>query len=302
MDLTEVLRALHAAGDRPTSGEALAARLGVSRAAVWKAITQLRAEGLGIPGGRHGYRIADPAGWGPATLAWRCGRAVQHEAVCESTSTLARARARAGEAGALVVADAQTAGRGRLGRSWQAAPGEALLFSLVLRPGVPVDQVARGTLAWGAAMAGVLDLRLKWPNDLVTAEGHKVAGVLAELELRGEAFGAPPEPYVVLGVGINVLQQAFPEDLPQARSLAQLGRDPATLRDRARLLGELVAAIEAVDLRAPGLLDPWRARSMTLGRRVTVAGREGVATGLRDDGALLVDGEPVLAGDVELVT
>jgi BirA family biotin operon repressor/biotin-[acetyl-CoA-carboxylase] ligase len=175
------------------------------------------------------------------------------------------------------------------------------MFTLVLRPGLPVEQVARCTLAWGAAMAEVLDLRLKWPNDLVTADGGKVGGVLAELETHAEAFGDGWSPYVLLGVGVNVLQAAFPEDLPQARSLAQLGRDPAWLRDRARLIGALVAAIEAVDPGSPGLLEPWRARSITLGRRVRVGDREGVATGLREDGALLVDGAPVLAGDVELV-
>jgi len=302
MDHTALLKALHDAGDRPTSGEQLAAVLGLTRAAIWKAIGRLRDEGLGIEGGRRGYLLVDPAGWGPLTLAWRCGRPVEHHRSCDSTNTRARARARAGEAGALVVADTQTAGRGRMGRSWQAEPGEALLFSLVLQPQVAVEHVARGALAWGAAMAEVLDLRLKWPNDLVTDEGHKVAGVLAELETRAEAFGSPEHPYVVLGVGINLTQARFPPELPQARSLAQLGRDPAWLHDRAALLGALVAAVEAVDLRAPDLLDRWRARALHMGRRVRVAGREGVVTGLRDDGALLIDGQPVLAGDVELVT
>ncbi len=294
MDLVKLLKTMVDEG--PVSGEALAARAGVSRAAVWKGIEQLRAEGLGIDG-KGGYRVVDPAGWGPSTLSWRTGRPVLHVPRCESTNDLARAAVQpAGSPQPVVVADHQTQGRGRLGRQWDAAPGESLLFSVVLRPDVPPAGAPRCLLLWAAAMAEALDLHLKWPNDLVSADGRKVAGILAELETRAEPFGQGHRlQHIVLGVGVNVRQTAFP-DLPNAASLAMLGRDTS---DRAALLGRLIRAIDATSPHES--LDLWRARARTLGRRVRVGDIEGVATDVRDDGALLVDGQPILAGDVEMV-
>ncbi|MCB9779416.1 MAG: biotin--[acetyl-CoA-carboxylase] ligase [Alphaproteobacteria bacterium] len=209
---------------------------------------------------------------------------------------LARAWLDAGGLGPLpvVVADHQTAGRGRQGRSWQAEPGQNLLFTVLLAPDLPLARAPRAVLEWAAAMAEALDLGLKWPNDLVDDHDRKVAGVLAEHEpgARGDRVGV-----IVLGVGLNVRQRDFP-GLPGATSLALLGRPEL---DRDALLHALVRAVDGVAVGTDGALDRWRTRSRTLGRRVRVAGREGLATGLRDDGALLVDGAPVLAGDVELV-
>jgi len=266
------------------------------RAALAAELRALIDEGGVLDEQSGGLRLRLDGAWGPMTLALRAGRPVEHHAETASTNTRARALAAGLPAGAplpLVVADHQTAGRGRLGRSWSAAPGAGLLFSLVLRPPVPPAEAPRCVLIWAAAMAEVLGLLLKWPNDLVDPAGRKVGGMLAELD----GVGADRVPSVILGVGINVEP---PEDpaLTQAGSLRGLGRAPA---DRAALLGALVRAVDRVDPRDPAGLDRWRARAHTLGQRVRVAGREGVATGLRDDGALLVDGAPVLAGDVELV-
>lgn len=234
-------------------------------------------------------------------LQARTGRPTTVLDLCDSTNRLGRQAAlgwmSAGQWGAalpLFVAEHQTAGRGRLDRRWESAPGQSLLFTLLLAPDLPLDRAPRAVLCWAAAMAEVLDVGLKWPNDLVDDQDRKLGGILAEHEPgpRPERVGI-----LILGVGINVSQPGFP-DLPQATSLALLrGEAP----DRQDLLARLVQAIDAVDLHAPDALDRWRARSRTLGRRVRVAGREGVATGLRDDGALLVDGQPVLAGDVAFV-
>ncbi len=265
-----------------------------ARAALSTSLRPLLDEGGVLVDDGGGVRLRLDAAWGPMTLALRSGRPVEHHAETSSTNTRARALAAALPAGAplpLVVADHQTAGRGRLGRSWSAAPGAGLLFSLVLRPPVPPAEAPRCVLLWAAAMAEVLGLLLKWPNDLVDAEGRKVGGMLAELD----GLGADRVPSVILGVGINIEPPSDPA-LPQAGSLRALGRAPA---DRAALLGALVRAVDRFDPRDPAGLDRWRAH--TLGRRVRVAGREGVATGLREDGALLVDGAPILAGDVELV-
>jgi BirA family biotin operon repressor/biotin-[acetyl-CoA-carboxylase] ligase len=224
---------------------------------------------------------------------------------CDSTNRVAREAARAWPGpptpGPLVVADHQTAGRGRRGRTWEAKPGENLLFSLVLAPRVPPDRAARCVMVWAAALAEALDVQVKWPNDLVAREvpggpWKKLAGILAELEV--DQRGPPRVRHVVLGVGVNVDQVAFP-GLPDATSLARLRRGP--VGEHAALLRRLVDAVERVDVTRGDALDPWRARSATLGQRVRVAEVEGVAEDLRDDGALLVDGHPVLAGDVHLL-
>ncbi len=244
-----------------------------------------------------------PARIDVARLQALTGRPVVHLEQCDSTNALARDRARGllahgdleGRPLPLFVAEHQLAGRGRLDRRWRSLPRHNLLFSLVLAPQLALAEAPRAVLAWAAAMAGVLDVRLKWPNDLVDDAGLKVGGVLAEHE-PGPA--ADRVGLLVLGVGINVLQTEFPH-LPQATSLARLRPDLDP--DRTALLARLVRAIDDVDLYAVDLLAAWRARDRTIGQRVRVGGIEGVATGVRDDGALLVDGRPILAGDVELI-
>ncbi len=274
----------------PISGEALAQRFGVSRAMVWKDIEALRGEGLTISS-KQGYTLEDSVGFGESTLSWRCNRPVTFLPQTTSTNAVARQRARQGDHRAVVVADYQTAGRGRRGRTWESQPGDNLLFSVVLTPEVPPQHAPRCVLIWAAAMAEVLGVRLKWPNDLVDDDGGKLGGILAELEAEGESVR-----FVILGVGLNINQERF-DGLPQATSLRRLRGSP---QDRAALLAELLAAIEGADVRG-GSLEGWRRVSHTLGRRVRINGIEGIAQDVRDDGALMVDGQAVLAGDVELV-
>jgi len=286
---------LTAIGDGGATGSSLAEHFGVSRTAVWKAVKQLRAEGVQIEGAAgEGYRLVGEAGFGPHTLAWRLGRPVHFFERCGSTNIEARRLAAASESpgGTVVVADVQETGRGRLGRQWDAEYGQNLLFSVVLQPRVLPQLAPVCVLAWAAAMAEVLDCQVKWPNDLITADGLKVGGILAELSAEAEQVR-----FVVLGVGINVNQTEFP-GLPFATSLANLRGEPT---DRAHLLAELVAAVETVDTTKPPDLGPWRNRAHTLGKRVRVGDIEGVADDIREDGALLVDGTPILAGDVHML-
>jgi BirA family biotin operon repressor/biotin-[acetyl-CoA-carboxylase] ligase len=222
------------------------------------------------------------------------GRPVLVFAELDSTNRFARHGLQRGalDAGDVIVADVQTAGRGRLGRSWLAEPGQNLLFSLILAPKVPVAEAPRCVLHWAAAMAEALGCAVKWPNDLVDDQDQKLGGVLAELELGEEG-----RYHVILGVGLNVNQVDFP-GLPGASSLRGLhGGAPL---DREALLIRLVLALESADLH--GDLRAYAARCRTLGKTVRVAGREGLATGLGPDGALLIDGIPVLTGDVELLS
>lgn len=282
----------------------LCARVGASPAELARVVGELQSEGMNVIQHVDVLRLAEqPGGWGPHTLSWRTARPVRYEATCGSTNRIARALARTTPSGAplpVVVSDHQTEGRGRRGRSWMASAGQNLLFSVVLRPPLPPARMPRAILAWAAVMAEVLDVSLKWPNDLVVPDGdgyRKLGGILAELETGPAESGRAVPPSVVLGVGINVAQTAF-DDLPQATSLALLGRSTT---DRAGLLGRLVRSIDAVDVRAGDLLDLWRQRAWMLGRTVRVGDLVGVAEGIREDGALIVSGRPVLAGDVELI-
>lgn len=220
-------------------------------------------------------------------------------------------------AGLLVVADEQTAGRGRRGRAWVSPPGAGLYFSLLLRP--PLDKAsatggpsALGLLTLAAGVAvhdGVaastgLAPHLKWPNDALVGR-HKLAGVLAE----GIAVGTP-EQAVVLGVGVNVSPAAYPPEVAdRATSLeTELGRSV----DRGEVLAQILVALARwygmlIEARYDDVLDAWRrAAPSAAGARVewkTPAGvRTGVTAGVDRSGALLVrtpEGtERLIAGEV----
>ena len=230
-----------------------------------------------------------------------------------STNDEARRLARAGAPeGTLVVAEHQTAGRGRLERRWESPPGSSRLPSLSLCPSLAPAQAQCLTMICGLAVVEAVEATvgvaagLKWPNDVV-AGGAKLGGILAEIELQGQALA-----YAVVGVGLNV--NLDPADLPAglvtpATSLAQLVGRPVP---RLPLLQAFLRAVERRTLALRAGHSPheeWAARLVTLGRQVTVSGAglalNGRAEGVGPDGALLVrlaDGrlERVLAGDVTL--
>ena len=206
-----------------------------------------------------------------------------------STQDQARVLAQSGALhGTTVVADVQTAGRGRLDRRWSTSPGLDLAFSIVLRPGGRLREAPLLTLGAAAALAEAFEVRVKWPNDLVDEHGRKVAGILAEVDALEDRVR-----HVILGVGINVNRQDF-EGLPPATSLAVLRGSP--LERDAVLETARSAILRGAD--HPSRLDRWRARAHTLGRHVRVGEVEGVAEALRDDGALVIGGVPVTTGEV----
>lgn len=212
-----------------------------------------------------------------------------------STNDVAASLAERGEPeGSVVVADAQSAGRGRHGRAWASPPGAGLYMSIVMRPGA--HAVALLTIAAGVALAdGIqaatgLQPQLKWPND-VYSSGRKLAGILAEA-----GTSAAGVQHVVLGCGINLMPAAYPADVAaRATSIeSELGRPI----DRGLLLVECLAALHGrysqLQSRAhAAVISCWRDRAATMfGRRVEwdVAGvtRHGVAEDIDDTGALLV--------------
>ena len=238
----EVLAALVQAGPGGVSGEALAARLGCSRAAVHRHVEALRRGGLAVEGGQDGYRLdpeADPVVPALETPRLRPPRAGPVTCLAETGSTnddltlLARDGA---PEGTVVGADRQSAGRGRRGRTWLAASGHALLVSVLLRPGVPPVEAGLLPLvvAVGAAEALGDDARIVWPNDLLI-DDRKVAGILCEMSADQERVA-----WAVAGIGLNV--RSAP-DLDDARwspgALADRGAPPP----RADLLVTLLDAI-----------------------------------------------------------
>ena len=214
-----------------------------------------------------------------------------------STNELVAERARAGEAaGLVVVAESQTAGRGRLDRTWTSPPRAGLTLSVLVRPDLPPASWPWLPLLTGLAVATAvreqaeLDAVLKWPND-VLVEGRKVCGVLAEVPAAGAA---------VLGIGLNVTTR--PDELPHAgASSLQLAGGATT--DRDTLLRAVLRALGAALADVGAGQAAYRARCSTLGERVRVelpggTAVEGVAQEVDEGGRLVVDGTPYGAGDV----
>ena len=234
---------------------------------------------------------------------------VVEEAGSTNADLLARAHRGAPE-GLVLVAEHQSAGRGRLDRAWQSPPGAGLTFSVLLRPGpVPAERwpwlplLAGVAVAAGVAAAGGPRCGLKWPNDVLVGE-RKVGGLLVERAETASGTAA------VVGIGLNVTTRPEELPVPTATSLRAAGMaDP----DRAALLGAVLTVLHDRYLAwrgpsgAPGLPEEYRARCVTLGRRVEVllpagASVQGTATDVDEGGGLVLatDGGPrvVTAGDV----
>jgi BirA family biotin operon repressor/biotin-[acetyl-CoA-carboxylase] ligase len=238
-----------------------------------------------------------------------------------STNDVAASLAQTGNAeGAVVVADAQTSGRGRRGRTWFSPPGSGLYVSVVLAPGraraAPERAMMLTTIAAGVALAEGIELvtglaaDIKWPNDLLVGR-RKLAGILAEaIGAGGAATREQPNGSVVLGYGINVRHAAFPPELgDRATALeSELGR----AIDRASLFAETLVALnrrygDLLEGRFDAILDAWRARARGhRGARVSWdAGgtrSSGITAGIDDRGALLVQVgervERIVAGEI----
>ena len=215
--LAAVLQVLRGAAD-PISGEYLAAQLGLSRAAVWKRVHRLKAQGYVIEGSpRRGYRLlAVPDKLLPEEVLQglktrRFTGPVHHFETLDSTNDLAKElAARGAPEGTVVVAETQTGGRGRLGREWNSPPGVGLYVSLVLRPMLPPMELPQITLTTAVAVvravrrvAGVAP-GIKWPNDLLF-NGKKLGGILTEMETESDRIR-----HVVVGLGLNVNNPGFP--------------------------------------------------------------------------------------------
>lgn len=205
------------------SGQALCSQLGVSRTAVWKVIKQLEEEGYVIEAVRNkGYRLVAAADVMTEAELGSCirskwmGKKLFYLPQTDSTNNQAKRLAEEGYPnGTLVVAESQTAGKGRRGRSWSSPAGNSIYMSILLRPDIPPHCASMVTLVTGMAAAQAvrqvtgLEAQIKWPNDLVI-DGKKICGILTEMSAEMEGIH-----YIVTGIGINVNQQDFPEEIRQ---------------------------------------------------------------------------------------
>ena len=209
--------------DQYISGQQLCEHFGVSRTAVWKAVVQLKEEGYEIEAVKNkGYRMVKTPDVMTAeeirsriSTNWAGQNCICLECV-DSTNTQAKRLAEDGaREGTLVTAEEQTGGKGRRGRSWASARGENIMMTLLLRPRIRPEHASRLTLVMAMAVAEAirkvtgLSSGIKWPNDVVV-HGKKVCGILTEMSTEVDYIN-----YVVIGAGINVNQEVFPEEVKE---------------------------------------------------------------------------------------
>lgn len=318
---SRILTALRAAGGEAVSGAELSQDLRVSRAAIWAHIEDLRKLGYEIEASpHHGYRLlstpdclhADDLS---ALLGQTqvIGRDIRVFEATTSTNDVIEKLARDGvREGAVVFAESQTKGRGRLGRKWMSPARKGLWFSILLRPALRPQATTQVTVAAATALRRALEMQtglkpdIKWPNDILI-KGRKVAGILTELNAELDQIK-----YVILGIGVdvNLTFSDFPADLKdQATSLrTELGRSISRAELAVAVLRELDADYARVILGGfSSVADEWEAHCSTIGREVAIQVGErevrGRAEALGDDGALLVRTEhghiePIVGGDV----
>ena len=306
-----------ASGDY-VSGERISEALGGTRAAVWKRIRILQDDGWPIvSGGKRGYRLDDhdrlePETWAGSLHTRYVGRReIRYVHTVDSTNTMMKRMAIDGApSGSLCLCEQQTAGRGRLDRVWESAPGVGLWLSVMLRPDVmPADAhllTFCAALAMSDAVAATCDFQpgIKWPNDLVY-RGKKLCGILLEVATDMDRIRS-----VTIGTGLNVLPGAVPEHLrEQAGCVADFCAPPRRREILTRYLEALEAWTDRLEAEgAPPIVEGISRRCVTLGQQVRVIGPQtftGLATGLDESGLLIVRDEAganrrVMAGDVSV--
>lgn len=246
----EILRLLRSA-DGYISGQELCNRFGVSRTAVWKAINQLKEAGYEIEAQQNkGYRLmAAPDLMTEAEIKslmhtdW-VAREVLYFDTIDSTNTKAQELAEKGyQSGTLVVADKQESGKGRRGRSWVSPSGTGIFMTLMIKPDINPNNASMLTLVAALAVAKAItsvtgeEALIKWPNDIVV-NGKKVCGILTEMNAQFDYIN-----HIVVGIGINVHNESFPEEISQMASSLMIEADGKRFH-RAQIIAETMAYFE----------------------------------------------------------
>ncbi len=307
----KILQMLKEKSAEYVSGEKLSETLGVSRTAVWKYINELKKEGYVIESSsKKGYRlepspdILNEFEIGYCLDTRIIGRKIYYFKSIDSTNNYAKKVAQEGCVdGTVIVADAQTSGRGRMGRSWDSKEGCGIWMSVVLRPSISPQDVQIITLAASIAVVEALkhvtgiDAGIKWPNDVIIG-GKKVCGILTEMSTEMDRVN-----YVVLGIGLNISQKNddFPKEL-RSRAISlkaymeENNMSVPSIR-RSDIIKHILLELEKhYDSMTSGnteeIIKMWRENSVTLGRKVKIiyknAEYEGIARDVTDEGKLVV--------------
>lgn len=317
----ELLNLLRARTGFYLSGEEISVRLGVSRTAVWKNVNALRNQGYIIESyPRLGHKLKDvpdlllPLEIKAHLKSKALGQNVYHFASIGSTQEYSFGLAQKGMSeGALVVAEEQTGGRGRRGRSYF-SPRGGIWFSILLRPPLPPHMAPVISLAAGVALAevaaelGLQSILLRWPNDVLIG-GKKLSGILAEMSAEPDLLH-----FVILGIGINanMARDSFPEELRQMATSLEL--EIGQKVNRVEILCNVLQKLEKYYMQLlekgpSSILEAWKSFPNILGKHVKVNSLdgvyEGVAAGLDEEGALLIKDDAgqqrkFVAGDVSV--
>lgn len=301
----ELLRRLLIADGEPISGQEIADEFSLSRTAIWKYVKELELEGYEISSIRkRGYILTkspdllNAANIHKHLMTETIGRTIQHFSTLPSTQLIAHDEAQNGAvSGTVVIAEEQTAGRGRMARQWSSVSGKGIWMSVIIRPTLTPQQAPQMTLVAAVAVTRAIqeitgqEPDIKWPNDILI-HGKKVTGILTELQTDPDRVKS-----VILGIGMNVNQDEtdFPDELKEIATSLKICTGETI--DRARLVAKVFSFLELyTKMYEKHGFGPikilWEGFSNTTGKRIravmlneTIVGK---ALGISDEGVLEV--------------
>lgn len=320
---SKILEELKANTGQAVSGEEISRRLGISRTAVWKHVNRLRKEGYSIESQTNsGYKLVgspdvlSSSELEPFLHTDFIGRNIIYLDSTASTNTYAKKAAEEPfQGGTVIIAEEQTAGRGRLGRHWISTKGKGIWMSIILKPDIlPVD-APKLTIAAALAVAKAiksccrLEARIKWPNDIV-AGGKKLCGILTEMSAEADEIK-----YVIIGIGINVnmeIKDFGPEvssiatsiRIESGRAVSRKALAASVLNEFEEIYGDFIK-----DGSIKPLLDEYKIKSAVLGKNIRVISKKeeiiGLAVDISEEGHLVVrlaDGShrEIMSGEVSV--
>ncbi len=319
-----VLRELRESKEEYLSGEELSEKLGVSRTAIWKYIKQLKDLGYSIESfSKKGYKLVPVQDilneyeikYGLDTKI--IGNRIEYFREIDSTNKYAKKVAYEGcEEGYLIVANSQTLGRGRLGRTWQSAENKGIWMSIVLKPQIAPQDIHIITLGASIAVSKAIKIStgietgIKWPNDIILNQ-KKTCGILTEMNAEVERVN-----FIVLGIGINVNQdeQDFDEEIKDKATSLKINTLDKKIINRSDIIKEVLLQLEEIyfmikEGKTSEIINMWKALSVTMGKKVRVESKEyvyiGKAVDVLGDGRLIIecdDGQmrEVLSGEISV--
>ena len=319
----KILSQLLCAQGEPISGQMLADEFNISRTMVWKHLKSIEEEGYEIEAiKKKGYvlkaipDIVSPERIKPNLQTEHLGKNIVYYPVCDSTQTIATTVAREGAPhGTVVITEEQTAGRGRLERSWDSSAKKGIWMSVIIRPEISPHYAAQFTLVTAVAIARAIEditkciPDIKWPNDLLF-HGKKVTGILTELQADMDRVQS-----IIIGIGVNVNQEldAFEQSIQSIATSLKIESGQEV--DRSVLVAKILYYLERYsDMYVTNGFEPikllWESYNCTIGKRIRASllreTLEGVAIGITNDGVLklqLDSGEirEIFSADIHLL-